>query len=299
MANFLLILICLCSGLLLQRLKIFPKDAPLSLNLYVIWIALPALILRQIPGLSYSFDLLIPIVMPWIMLLLGVLLVLAGVRIFRWSRPVTGALLLTIPLGNTSFLGVPMIAIFFGQEMTPYGIIYDQFGSFLILSTYGTVVLALYSGKEQQNTPAIIKGIITFPPFVALCFALLFGRYIRTATILHTLQTLADSLVPVVMVAIGLQLKVRLTKASVQPFIYGLLCKMVIPPLVALAICTATGLSTPATVISIFEAAMPPMITPGVLAIAAGLAPELAVALIGWGIVLSFVTLPLLANMLY
>lgn len=298
MANFLLILICLSTGVLLQRLKIFPKDAPLTLNLYVIWVALPALILLQVPQLSYSSDLLIAVLMPWLMLLLGASLVLAGARYFRWPKAVTGALLLTVPLGNTSFLGVPMIAIFFGQEMTPYGIIYDQLGSFLILSTYGTVVLSLYSGRERKTTVVIVKGIVTFPPFVWLCISLLIGRYIQTAAISHVLQILADSLVPVVMVAIGLQLNIRLSKAYLQPFLYGLLVKMIIPPFLALALCKFIGLNTPAAVISIFEAGMPPMITPGVLAMAAGLAPELVVALIGYGIILSFVTLPLLAGML-
>jgi len=38
---------------------------------------------------------------------------------------------------------------------------------------------------------------------------------------------------------------------------------------------------------------MPSMITAGALAAAAGLAPELAAALVGYGIVLSLATLPL------
>ena len=36
---------------------------------------------------------------------------------------------------------------------------------------------------------------------------------------------------------------------------------------------------------------MPPMVTGGALALAAGFAPELATALVGWGIVLSFFSL--------
>jgi predicted permease len=45
----------------------------------------------------------------------------------------------------------------------------------------------------------------------------------------------------------------------------------------------------------ILEAAMPPMITAAALAIAHDLAPRLAAALVGYGIVLSLLTLPLWA----
>jgi len=40
------------------------------------------------------------------------------------------------------------------------------------------------------------------------------------------------------------------------------------------------------------------MITAGALAIAAGFAPELSAALVGYGLVISLVTLPLMAKLL-
>ena len=54
MANFLLILICLCCELLLKRLKTCRKNAPLTRNPDVIRLAL---ILRQMPNPAYSFTL--------------------------------------------------------------------------------------------------------------------------------------------------------------------------------------------------------------------------------------------------
>ena len=151
MENFILIFICLAWGMLLQRWTVFAENAPQSLNLYVIWVALPALILRQVPTLSFSTDLFILLLMPWLMTGLGAFLVWVASRTFGWTAEVTAVLLLTVPLGNTSFLGIPMIEAFFGLEMVSYGIIYDQFGSFLALSTYGSFILALYSEQEQQS----------------------------------------------------------------------------------------------------------------------------------------------------
>lgn len=119
--------------------------------------------------------------------------------------------MLMIPLANTSFLGIPMITAFFGQEMVSYGILYDQFGSFLALSIYGSIILAVYSGQDPAKPLILIRKIITFPPFIALVAALIFRTHIRQLPHLQSaLKTLGESLVPVVMFAIGLQLKIRL-----------------------------------------------------------------------------------------
>ena len=116
MSNFLLIFLCLGAGMILQRRRDIPSSAALALNLYVIYMALPALVLAQMPKLTFSFDLLVPIVMPWLLLAVGAMLVLTGQRLLGWSREVTGCLLLCVPLGNTSFLGIPMVTAFFGVE---------------------------------------------------------------------------------------------------------------------------------------------------------------------------------------
>lgn len=64
-------------------------------------------------------------------------------------------------------------------------------------------------------------------------------------------------------------------------------------PLVALATCALFGLGGDLRAPAVHEAAMPPMITAGALLSMAGLAPELAAALVGYGIVRSMATLPL------
>lgn len=299
MENLILITICLAGGFILQYFPVFEKDASLTLNLYVIWVALPALILKQIPELAFQKDLLICIIMPWIMVASGILLVRIGTFLFRWNRRIEGGLMLMIPLANTSFLGIPMITAFFGQEMVSYGILYDQFGSFLALSIYGSIILAVYSGQDPAKPLILIRKIITFPPFIALVAALIFRTHIRQLPHLQSaLKTLGESLVPVVMFAIGLQLKIRLPRETFIPFSYGLFCKLIIAPLVALFICRISGIHSAAATISIFEAGMPPMVTAGALAISAGLVPELVAAMTGWGIVLSFFSLSLLSYML-
>jgi len=295
MENFILIFICLAVGMGLQRLTIFADNAPVTLNLYVIWVALPALILRQVPTLSFSTDLFVLLIIPWLMTFLGAALVFIASRLFAWSSEVTVVLLLTVPLGNTSFLGIPMIEAFWGTEMVSYGIIYDQFGSFLALSTYGSFVLAFYSEQQRQSGGAILRKIFTFPPFLALLAALLLAKPLQHPAIAGSLSLIASSLVPVVMFAIGLQLKIRLAPGQTVPFCFGLTAKLLIAPFAALLICRLLGLDSPEARIAIFEAGMPPMVTAGAMAMSAGFAPRLTAALVGWGILLSFASLSLLS----
>ncbi|HEX2869094.1 MAG TPA: AEC family transporter [Ignavibacteriales bacterium] len=298
MENFLLIFILLLFGIALRPLKLFPENAANVLNLFVIYVPLPALVLLNVPKLRFSHELVVPVVIPWIMILLSALLILFLAKIFRWRRSITGGLLLVVPLGNTSFLGIPMIKAFFGEEYIPYAILYDQFGSFLALATYGSVVLALYGGSARPGIKDIIKRVLYFPPFIALMLALVLRSFTYPHIAVSVLQMASSTLVPVVMFAVGLQISFRLPRAVVSPMIFGLIIKLVLAPLAALAICSALGIFTAPAKVSVFEAGMGPMITAGALAIIARLEPELMASMVGLGIALSFLTLPLLFQLM-
>jgi len=220
-------------------------------------------------------------------------------RLLVWDRPTTGCLLLVVPLGNTSFLGIPMVKVFFGEAAIPYVVLYDQFGSFLALATYGSLVLGLYStAGVRPDLNSVAKKIATFPPFLALLAALVLRNFAYPAVATSLLQALAATLVPVVMIAVGYQLTLRLNRAVLAPMGFGLVIKLVAAPLSALLLCRLAGLNDEPARVAIFEAGMPPMVSAGALAILADLSPPLTAALGGLGIILSFVTLPLLYQLL-
>ncbi|RZB30743.1 MAG: uncharacterized protein SRB1_03023 [Desulfobacteraceae bacterium Eth-SRB1] len=283
----------------LRRVSKFPKESANVLNLFVIYVSLPALILLEVPELTFSKQLLVPTLMPWGILLFSAVLVLILARIMGWDKSVTGSLLLLVPLGNTSFLGIPMVKAFFGESGIPYAIFYDQFGSFLALATYGTVILAYYGGNEKPKLKSVVWRTITFPPFIALLLAILALKGFSYPTPAKTLLiSLAATLVPVVMVAVGFHLRLKLSASVIKPLGAGLLIKLVIAPAAALLMCTMLNLDGQAARVSIFEAGMPPMVSAGALAIIGGLSPRLTAALVGFGVLMSFITLPILYGFL-
>lgn len=291
-------LILLAAGQVMRRIPGFPVDTDRSLNLYVIYVALPALILVQVPKLVLNRELLAPLLMPWLVVLVSGSLVWLLCRVLGWSREITGALLLMVPLGNTSFLGIPMVEMFFGSPGVKYAILYDQFGSFLALSTYGTLILALYGGGERVSWARTVRKIVLFPPFIALIAALALRPVAFPGWLVSMLELTARSLVPVVLVAIGFQMRLRMPVSELFPFSVGLATRLVVTPLIFIVACRLAGLTGPAIQVSLLETAMPSMVTAGALASIAGLQPRLTSALVGYGILASFITLPLMFRLI-
>lgn len=293
MDNFYLVLAYLVIGFGLRRLPAMPENSGIVLNIYVLYVALPALILKNVPLLQFSSELLIPALTPWLLLLTVVGAVLLLSKLFNWSREVTGALLIVLPLGNTSFLGFPMTQALFGSSAMPYAVVYDQVGSFIALATYVTIVAAIYSPQVSKPTvKSIAIKIISFPSFIALMIGLLLRdvNFVPLADAL--INNLAATLVPVVMIAVGFQLSFRFSKSEISPLVSALVIKLLMMPLLAWALWSSLGQSGLAVDISIFQAAMPPMISAGAIAIMAGLAPRLVSGIIGFGILIGLVSLP-------
>jgi predicted permease len=293
-ANFLLIGICVLIGIVFRRLHAFPAETAQTLNMFALYVSLPAVILLKVPQMTLSGEMLVVALLPWLMLLLSAGLVLGAARLWRWSRPATGVLLLVVPLGNTSFLGVPMIQAFFGAAGIPFLIVYDQVGTMLIFASYGSLILALYGRDGATDLVAITRRALLFPPTIALLFGLALRTWPYPAPLVMVLEAIAATLTPLVMTAIGFQMTLRLRPTTLAPLGTGLAIKLLLAPLAALLLCRLTGQHGLAVDVAILEAGMPPMVTASALAVAAGMEAELAVALAGLGIIAAFATLPVI-----
>ena len=291
LATFAFILLLIATGRLLAWRRALPERAADTLNLVVLYVNLPAMVLLYASRLTPSRQLLAVAVLPWVQLLVVAALVLLIARALRWPRAIEGALLLTAPLGNTSYLGYPLTRALFGDAALPYAVAYDQFGSFLILSTYGVAVLAAYGHGVRPRPLHILRRVLTFPAFLALLLALAIAPARLPGWLTGMLQPLATALLPMVALAIGLQLKLKPDREHLPALGVGLVLKMLVLPLLALLLLPLLGLQGPAAQAAVLESAMAPMITAAALAAMAGLAPQLAAAMVSYGIVL---VLPLL-----
>lgn len=301
MINFIVLFSALVLGYLCRRAPQFSAASAPTLNAFVVYVSLPALILFQFPKLlgEIAFDrtLLVPISMAWIHFALAALFVVAIARRRGWSRATTGALILTAGLGNTSFVGFPLLDALIGPEAIRIGILVDQPGSFFVVSTLGVITGALYSGG-RVTAPIILRRVFSFPPFLAMLAATLW--FIAGAPAAQVLapafERLSLTLVPVALFAVGLRLTLnhRTLWRRREALAFGLGFKLFLAPLFfAVFYFYIFGQRHFAAQVTVLESAMAPMITSAVVAAEFGLDDELANLMVSIGILCSLVTVPL------
>jgi len=293
MSALVLLCVCLALGLLVARLASIPPGTPAAINFWVLNVALPALVLVQVSRLQSDASLLFPALAPWLVIVGAALIFPWLGRRQGWSKGTVGALVLSCGLGNTAFMGLPMIEALRGESALGAAIIADQLGSFLALSTAGIALAAHYAGRSTHPAE-LLRRVTTFPAFIALVVAIL----VRAAGgwpswCLDVLARLGDTLTPLALFSVGLQFRFGHVVEHAPRIAAGLSWKLLLAPMIVLAIAHLFGVSGLAAPVTVLQCAMAPMISAGLLAEQHGLDPALANAVVSVGIVLSLLTVPL------
>lgn len=286
----------LLAGVLAARLRLVPEATARVLNAIVLYALLPALVLNATEALHFEHGWLPVLSIPWWTWICAGLVVLMTARALALDRPTTGCLLLCAVLGNTAYLGYPVISAVYGPQGLPTAVVYDQLGTFLQLAVFGPFVVARYGAGGAPGLRQVLGRILGFPAFLALLVGLL--PWSRPPLLSAVLSAAAGLLVPLAVFAVGLNLRLTLPPAEQRALVLGLGVKLVLMPAAALLAALLLALPEAPRAVLVVQAAMPPMVTAGLLAGAAGLAPRLAAAMVGVGIVLGLPWLMLLATWL-
>lgn len=281
-------------GVALQFFPGFPKEKVALLGkTYLIYLVLPALALIHIPPLQLKWDLVLAPSSAWFTFLLSwIIFAFLGAKA-GWDKQTIGCLILVSGLGNTSFLGFPILELLYGKEALPTAFLIDQGGSFLLVSTLGVYIGSRY-GNGGSTVPQVLKKIVLFPPFLYLLGALLMSyfRFSLPEMLLPWLQGIGKSMAPIAMAVIGLTLSID-SKWTQNKFLwYGLGYRLLLAPA---CVWLLYGLLLPSDSLMlkvfVLESGMAPMITGALLAMEFGLQPRLATLLAGLGIPLCGISL--------
>lgn len=293
MDNIVMLFICLVLGIILRVTKIVPDNTHVGLNAFIVNVSLPSLTLIQIHAVHLSSSLIFAVLMPWLLFALGVLLFGTIGHWLQLPKTTIGALIVAGSLGNTSFIGLPMIESFYGASGMPIGIIIDQLGTYLVLSTIGILIVCIYA-EGNVTSRDVIRRILTFPPLLGLVVALVLLPVSYPAWLTSTLTRLGGTLAPLALVSVGLQLRLDAFKGNRRFLLAGLSYKLLIAPaLIAIIYFEMLGLRGRTVEITLFEAAMAPQIGGSIVAIQYGLNAPLITLMVGIGTIVSFFTLPM------
>jgi malate permease and related proteins len=293
MTALLLLLACLSLGVAVTRLARPGPALPQNLNWWVLNIALPALLLHLIPSLQLEWHLwFLPASMGLVFLGGWGFFALIG-RWLHWSREQIGCLTLVCGLGNTSFIGFPLIEALRGTKALALAAVADQIGGFPCLVIGGSIVVALYTGGKPR-VGDIAKKIVRFPPFGAFMVGIIAGQFGGWPALIDDIFVrIGATLVPLALFSVGLQLRLRLAPGQMRVAAIGLGWKMAIAPAIIGVSGALLHIDASVHTIAVLQTAMAPMISAGILAEQNDLDPPLANAVLSIGILLSFLSVPL------
>lgn len=287
--NVLLIAVCLIAGYSLRTCGILPRDAHKGINAWILYIAFPAVALHYIPSIDWSFDLLLPLTMPFVVWCGAWLILKLFSKRLQLDAGTFGGLLLTAGISNTSFIGFPLTQAYLGDEGLRIAVICDQL-TFIVISTLGVVSAIHTAHSGDVSVRKMAAGLLKFPPFVSFVAALSLPHFISLAPLDPLLQTLAGTLIPLALFSVGMQIRFSHWRKEAKFLALGLGYKLFIAPAIILALVLISGVRGIIAQATVFEAAMAPSITAAIIAGQYELNPKVSNLMASIGIMVSFAT---------
>ena len=290
MNNVLILIISFLGGYLVKKTTSFERSQVSLLNSFILYISLPSQIFMYIPKMNFNYNLLAPISVSWIIFIISVLFFNIIGKKLNYNKKTILCLIMVCGLGNTSFVGLPLLENYFGQEGVGIGIYVDQFGTFLALSILGIPYL-LFKTNENNSTYTTIKKIILFPPFIAIILAIFIKFLNFNIPYPEVIKRLGDTLAPLALFSVGFQLTFSGLKGRSRILLFGLAFKLILAPLIIYILYIKLfSLNNLIGKVSVFEAGMGPMITSTLIVSEKNIESELASVLLAFGIIFSFIT---------
>ncbi len=270
--------------------KIFFKDNSKELVEFIIYFSLPAIVFAKIYPLNLTYETL-ELVFMFNTIILGNLLLAYFVgKLLKLEKKILATFMIVATFGNTSFIGLSYIDTFYGQDYVVYALIYDLFGSFLLLVSLGMIIINWGSG-QHVNFKGIVRSVIFFPPIIMFFLTVFAKNFEMPQFVMNTMETIGATLVPIAMIAIGMKLELKNIFYKLNIVTTAIVIKMfVVPIIVLLAFSVFYNLDDTWSKTTILEAAMPPMTMAVVLAIKGGLDERLAINALVIGVLLSLLS---------
>jgi predicted permease len=130
----------------------------------------------------------------------GLLAYLLGTRVLRLPRPGVGALILTVILANTGYLGIPLNGALLGHDALAPAIAWDTIVSQVMLYTAGFAVGAAFGTEAGESPRERLRAFLTRNPVL---WALLAGLALPDAAVPDALYDIAKLFAAYLLLPVG------------------------------------------------------------------------------------------------
>ncbi len=259
-----------------------------KINFYVF---VPALLFIKIISTNISLNEMVSVVIFSVIhfaLLLFISILLFSLIFFRENR---NTLILGTILTNVGNYGIPLVLFAFGESYL------DILAVLIMIQNILTFTLGPYLlKKEGRNIKELLKEFLKIPSLYAIIIALFFNAYdIKLIPLIENpLTIIADGLISMALITLGIQLSRIKMKKNLREISSVVILRLVISPLLALAVALLLGLSELLSVVLIIASGFPSAVNSYILALEYDNNFELASQLIFWSTILSAISIPIL-----
>lgn len=294
MVNVVLLLVCLLVGVVLRQSRMLPTDAHLTVNQLLVTVFIPVLTLLHIPTMRLTPQFWLPVLVPWLVFLVGLLFFALVSRSLRNTAqpldgPTLGSLQLTGGISSISFVGFPLFELLYGKPGLAVGIVMSQAGTFGVAMTLG-VALASWHTAKSPSVRQVLGNMLRFPPFPVFLLAITanLAGYQHPALVRDLLEKMSAPFSVLALLSVGMQLRWQVRPDERKYLLLGLSYKLLLAPLLIFALCRWwLGRTDYIADLCVLGSAIGPMNTAAILASRYQLNAPLAAQMVGIGIPLS------------
>jgi predicted permease len=288
------ILFIFLSGYIFKK---FHRDSSKELIDIVLYFIFPLFIIYKVHFLEFSDDITLVVSFALIAFILGILFAYIFAKIFKINANSATMIAMSVAYGNTSFLGFAFVDSYYGSYALSLAIFYDQV-NMLLLALLAPLVCSFGNADEKSSLKKTFISVVTFPPTIAFVIALATKGIVFPEVVTLFLQKVSFVLVPIIMFAIGMRFELSDIRGKEKEISIIILISMVLIPLTLYMGSFLLLENSISLKVSIMEAAMPPMVLATVTAIKSGLDEKLGMGALGVGMILSFISIPIVFYLL-
>ncbi|MEA5450772.1 AEC family transporter [Leptolyngbya sp. CCNP1308] len=280
------------------------QQVPLRLGRFLFWLGIPLSIVGFMRRADLSGNLYLAPVVAWAAILLGLLCSRLWIRADQepWARPTQGSFSLAAMLGNTGYIGYPVVLLLpqLGVSVFGWALFYDALGT--LLGSYGLgAILAAEMGGQDRN-PSLpwqrqwstrLRAVVQNPIILAFGLGLGLKAIALPAWLDLGLYQFAWAIVVLSLVLMGLRIQQLSSWQHLNRAAIAVVIKMLVLPLAVGLGLTALGVDGPPRLVMILQAGMPCAFSNLVLAEAYDLDRDLSVTCVGLSSASLLLTLPL------
>lgn len=297
LSTIIVILVMIFLGYFLKRINLLNiKDIDV-LNKIAINVAMPCLIFSSLYGVDLSniSDLgILPIISLSVGAISG-LIVFTILKMKGFSKKRLWGAVIPVAIGNTAFLGFPMVLGVFGQTGLLRAIFYDM-GTLIMFLSLSVILMINFGGTLKD----VIKRILSFPVLWAVILGICFNMLNIPIGVIanNVIGYLAAAAIPIIMISLGLSLQFKGLKKNLKFAGLDVIVKLLIAPIIAFILVTLVGLSNMEYIIAIIESAMPSGMLTLILAVNYKLDFNIAADCVIFTTIFSLITFPIVIGIL-